>query len=127
MAQSPMAHLPGTPEPVEWDRDLALLTEMNTMLSMHTTVACETHPGCGAPCFCCDHCLKQDEHHPNGIVHVPLAGDMFMCRTCVKLYENRQRLISAIVKIQCKNCLFDEVLRIKAIDPGLYRELKKGS
>lgn len=71
--------------------------------------------------FACKHVAKQDEVHPVGIIRMP--EPWFLCKDCFFLHERQKLDIDHEVMTVCKYCVFEEIKRIQAINPGLFADL----
>lgn len=82
------------------------------------TIACDKHRPTGKPCIACDHCVKQDEVHPDGII---LTNKFyFICTKCLSLIEKHKFDFYYHLKTACRSCIQDEIKRITLINPELF-------
>ena len=107
----------------EEDSQMAAFYARQGLLTLH--VRCDKHPaGTGAnAAMACKHCTQQDEIKPNGIIRTPSL--IFLCRDCYNLHERKKLNLGNDLVMQCKYCIFAEVLRIQQRNPGLFADLSE--
>jgi hypothetical protein len=69
----------------------------------------------GTLVFSCGHCVDQDEVHPIGIVRTPKL--YYLCKACYDKHTTRKLDLLRALQTSCWNCIMEECLRIKKIDP----------
>jgi hypothetical protein len=80
---------------------------------------CEVHQ-MGKVVFACDHCEHQDEVHPDGMIFTPYR--YFICNKCYAKHQLMSLNFQYELKTRCWNCILDECMRLKNIDPKLVRD-----
>jgi hypothetical protein len=94
-------------------------------------VSCPLH-GPQKPAFACDHCLRQDEIHPAGIVKFAprvawscLGFEHYLCAPCFASFGEKPKLLALQMMITCPACLREEIKRIEGVKCGSFVDVTR--
>lgn len=84
-------------------------------------VKCDDPTHSNRPVDGCGHLFKMDEVHPVGIKMLP--SGLFLCGDCFDLRE-RLKFKRKDVHVWCHDCVVAECVRLRAINPELFVDLR---
>ncbi len=82
------------------------------------------HYGCSLV-YACHHCIHQDPVNPEGITFVPFkrnaTAGFYVCKTCLKLFDNYKLDLDYSVCGKCSLCFFESVQQILKVKPDRFQ------